>query len=198
MASCPQVESCPFFGAVQPSLVKRLKYASAYPFCKGGIHESCVLYPTVSRGLHPPADTLPDGTRDHYIEHKSSTAVADSGRPTYVVVEDSPVFATIATNTVRAFIGPNADVVQCLSYEEAEPHLLSSDVRLVVCGYGIGNGRTAHDLRRLSDAPMVLMTGRVGQIHEPAHSVVVEKNAGPDRLKAAIAEIMGNQTPQVA
>ena len=110
-----------------------------------------------------------------------------SVRPMQVVVlDDSPVFAMFATNAVKMSL-PGASVVQCATYSEATAHLRGSDCGLIVCGYGVGEDMTAHDIRSVSSAPMVLLTGRpLDGINLPANSHLVMKHDGPDALRAAI------------
>lgn len=104
----------------------------------------------------------------------------------YLIVEDSPVFATLFEYALRAFVGARGQVIRCNNYDEAAEHIYSGNVKVVVCGYGIGDGKTAHDLRSICSAPFVIMTGRPGAVEPPSSSVVLDKNAGPERLKAAV------------
>lgn len=181
MAACPSSRSCPFHVAVEPSLIKRVKYSSAYPYCRGGMHEQCALYAIIERGERVPHDLLPNGTSGAYQDE--TRAASHAG---YLVIEDSPVFATIAGHAIRSRV-PHADVVECNSFSDAEEHLLSSDLRLVVCGYGVGEGKTAHDVRRMTSAPLVVLTGMPeDEIDVPSGARIVFKMSGPDALKAAI------------
>ena len=82
---------------------------------------------------------------------------------------------------------PGAEVVQCHSFEEAEPRLRDQRFSLVVSGTGLGGNRSAHDVRRMTSAPIVLFTGRTPQGPEvPANACVVAKDAGPNALREAI------------
>lgn len=116
--------------------------------------------------------------------------MASSGSGLYLIVEDSPVFAALFTNTMRDVVGAEAEVIRCNSYDQAAAHLTQSDVRLMVTGYGVGDGKTAHDLRAISQVPMVVMTGRPGGVTAPPNATLLSKSAGPDKLRAAIAELL--------
>lgn len=186
MPLCPIHDSCGFYAAVEPSLVKRIKYASAYPYCKGGMHETCAIHSYIKRGRTAPADLLPNGTTADYAD-----AASHAPRTGYLVIEDSPVFAAIAGHAIRDRV-PQAEVIECTSFSEAEQHLRSGDLQLVVCGYGIGDGRTAHDVRRMTQAPLVVLTGiPEDEIEAPPDSRVVFKMSGPNALKAAIDAALG-------
>lgn len=107
----------------------------------------------------------------------------------FLVVEDSPVFAALATSTIRLGF-PDARVEQCHTYDEALDQLKAGMVDVLVCGYGLDSGKTAHDIRALFDVPMVVLTGRPDAIRAPRHARVVEKMAGPIALQAAIEGVM--------
>ncbi|TLM98303.1 MAG: hypothetical protein FDZ75_02645 [Actinobacteria bacterium] len=105
--------------------------------------------------------------------------------PRILVVEDSRVFAALAASTIRMSY-PGARVEECHTFESAAAVLSSQSFDVVVCGYGIGEGHTFHEMRELSDTPMVLLTGRLGELHVPENVQVVEKSAGPGALLGAI------------
>lgn len=182
MASCPQAGNCAFYRAVEPSLVKRIRYATSFPYCNSGKHESCALHPFLVAGSTPPADLLPNGGLADYADE-----LPEQGSGMRVVVlDDSPVFSLFAANAVATCL-PGASIVRCDSYSTAAGHLREADCGLIVCGYGVGDGRTAHDVRRITSAPMVLLTGRPeAEIDMPSDARVVAKGAGPDALRAAI------------
>jgi hypothetical protein len=102
-----------------------------------------------------------------------------------LVVEDSPIFSALAASTVRMGF-PHSSVLECHSYEEAAILLTAGHVDALVCGYGLGEGKTAHDLREISDAPMVVLTGRLAGVVPPRGACVVEKIAGPGALQLAL------------
>lgn len=191
MAACPNSSSCVFSASVEPSLVKRVRFASAYPYCKGGRHAECAIYRKMEFGEQVPRNLLPDGGIGDYLEDSGPSARKASSGTRFLVVDDSPVFATIAANTVRMRF-PNAEVVQCHSFDEAEPELLGSGFSLIVSGHGLGGGRSFKDVRRLSTAPMVLFTGWPPAAADvPAGCRVVKKDAGPEALRAAIEGLIG-------
>lgn len=108
-----------------------------------------------------------------------------------IVLDDSPVFSLFAAQAVASAL-PGADVTRYASFGEARQHLAGDQCDLVVCGFGVGDGMTANDVRRLSKAPIVLLTGRpMDEIGLPSKSHLVRKGAGPDALQAAIITAMG-------
>ncbi len=109
----------------------------------------------------------------------------------FLVVEDSPVFAALATTTIRMGF-PDARVEECHTFEEAIEHIRTGLVDLLVCGYGLDQGKTAHDIRALTDTPMVVLTGRPDEIDPPHGARVVEKMAGPLALQSAIQGLLAS------
>jgi len=186
MSTCPRSEQCGFYRAVQPSLAKRLKYATSFPYCNTAGHSHCAIHTYLADDRKPPADLLPNGGLDDYGD------IASVGNGLKVVVlDDSAVFAMFAANAAATAL-PGASIVRCETYVDALEELSDGRCGLVVCGYGVGEGVTAHDLRRASSAPMVLLTGRPeADIDKPANSRVVLKGAGPDALRAAIGAAVG-------
>lgn len=189
MSPCPDASACAFSTSVEPNMVKRIRFAFAFPYCKGGKHEECALYTRMQRGETVPSNLLPDGGTGDYRE--DAPRVADRAHGTRIlVVDDSPIFATIAANTARLCY-PGADVVQCHSFEEAEPELKGAGFSLIVSGNGLGGGRSVHDVRRLSMAPIVLFTGRPpAEADTPVGSRVVTKGAGPEALRLAMEALL--------
>lgn len=179
MSACPNSADCVFYGAIEPSLIKRVKYAGSYGFCRGGQHEACVIHQRLSDGVAVAPGMLPDGsmgdylTEDRFVVHR------------FLVIEDSPVFAALAASTIATtFTG--AQVVRAATYDEAAGELTDGMFSAVVCGFGVGGGRTAHDVRELTRAPIVVLTGRPGEVDAPAGARVVRKGAGPEALASAL------------
>lgn len=195
MADCPRDGSCTFHLTVEPSIVKRIRYAGAYPYCKGGKYEDCALYSYVERGDSVPVNLMPDGSRGDYMDDVAVDApMGESKAPgvihRFIIVDESMVFATIAANALRQGF-PDAEVVQCHSYNEAAPKLRREHFHLVVSGHGIGDGRTVHDVRHLTFAPILCFTGRHAEPSElPDNSKVVLKAAGPSALREAAMELL--------
>ncbi len=191
MAVCPASQNCNFYASVESSLVKRVRYASAYPYCKGGKHEHCAIHVRMTEGREVPGDLLPDGGVGDFAEGPASQAAVTSGSR-FLVVDDSPVFAALAANAIRQHM-PSVDVSVCSSFEEAEPLLRAGGVRLVVSGYGVGGGKTVLDVRRITGVPILVFTGRMGDGFElPSRSKVVHKGAGPDALRGAIDALLAS------
>lgn len=189
MSPCPNASACTFSASVEPYLVKRIRFASAFPYCKGGKHDECALYMRIRSGDAIPANLLPDGSFGDYRE--DTQRVADRvGGTRILVVDDSPIFATIAANTARLCY-PGAEVLECHSFEEAEPELRGAGFSLIVSGNGLGGGRSVHDVRRLSMAPIVLFTGMPpAEADTPAGSRIVTKGAGPEALRHAMEALL--------
>lgn len=191
MAACPSSSSCVFSAAVEPSLVKRIKFASAFPYCKGGKHEECAIYGRMRSGSDIPVNLMPDGSLGDYRDDVGQSAVSRASGTRFLVVDDSPVFATIAANTIKLRF-PHAEVIQCHSYQEAEPELMRGGFSLIISGNGLGAGKTFRDIRHITMAPMVLFTGWPPAASEvPAGCRVVKKDAGPEALRSAIEGLMG-------
>lgn len=119
---------------------------------------------------------------------QSTLGMPGKGRR-FLVIDDSQVFLALASSTVAlTFLG--AEVVRHNSFDAAANDLRAGSFDAVICGYGIGEGKTAHDLRALTNAPMVVLTGRLGGIDAPRGAVVVEKGAGPEALSQAIHKVL--------
>lgn len=202
MAHCPQSESCAFFQAIEPSIVKRIKFASAFPYCKGDKFTECAIRSRMTSGRDVPSDLLPDGSAGDYLDTPRAGSAPSSSRGAtggvgtagscFLVVDDSPVFAIIAANAIKQHM-TGADVEVCATFDEAEAVIRSKGIRLVVSGYGLGDGRTVLDVRRMTEAPILVFTGRPGEDRElPSRSRVVAKGAGPDALRGALEYLLAS------
>jgi len=181
MAACPRASTCVLHCAVEPSIIKRVKFASIYSFCRGGQHEGCAVWAKLVNALPVPPNLMPDGTTGDYLD-----AGADgSSARRFLIIEDSPVFAALASSTIAAhFTG--AEIVRRLSYDTAVDDLVHTDFSAIICGFGLGGDRTAHDVRSLTGAPIVVLTGRPDGVKAPHGAQVVQKGAGPEALTSAI------------
>lgn len=74
MSTCPRSESCIFFQAVHPSLTKRLKYATSFPYCNTNGHRHCAIYTFLDDGRAAPFDLLPNGGIDDYVDAEDAGA----------------------------------------------------------------------------------------------------------------------------
>ena len=180
MSMCPQNQACPFHAEVEPSVLKRVKYASAYAYCRGGRFSECALYSRLSRSEPVEQNLLPDGGIGDWAEAEHSRV-----RHRFLIIEDSPVFAALASATVASHYS-DAEIVRHLSYSDAEADVQAGGFSAIICGYGLGDGRTANDVRVLTRAPIVVFTGRLDGVRPPVGAKVVEKSAGPDALIAAV------------
>jgi len=179
MAACPSCTRCAFYRTIEPSIIKRVKYASVYSFCRGGQHHECALHAKLVNGLPVPPNLLPDGCVGDYLDEDRVVA------HTFLVIEDAPIFAALASSAITMnFTG--SQVVCKATYDDAADELAEGMFSAIICGFGLGGGRTAHDVRRLTQAPMVVLTGRAGMIEPPSGSRVVEKGAGPEALVSAL------------
>jgi hypothetical protein len=177
--ACPRSDTCDFGRIVSSNVIKRVKFASAYPYCRGGRHDSCAIHGLLERGRPVPEDLLPDGQTGSYRDREGR------GDQRFLVIEDSPVFAALAASTIaNHFTG--AEIVRHTSFTDAEDDLRAGRHSVVVCGFGLGDGRTANDVRRLTTAPIVVLTGRPGQLELPFGARQVSKGAGPEALVSAI------------
>lgn len=179
MAACPSSGVCAFYRTIEPSIIKRVKYASSYSYCRGGEHSECALHAKLVNGLPIPHNLMPDGSTGTYLDEDRAVV------HTFLVIEDAPVFAALASNAITSHFR-GAQVVCKSTYEDAVDELADGMFSAVVCGFGLGGDRTAHDVRRITTAPMVILTGRLGEIDAPKGSHVVAKGAGPEALVSAL------------
>ena len=68
MAACPRSSTCAFHITVEPSIVKRVRYASVFPYCKGGRHEECAIFTKMLSGAPVPRNLMPDGLIGDYMD----------------------------------------------------------------------------------------------------------------------------------
>lgn len=201
MSKCSASAGCPFHTAVEASVIKRIRFASAYPYCNGSMATFCAIRKVLSAGGTPDTDLMPDGSRGERWDETAASRAVKPGAPSFersasssrrfLVVEDSPIFAKFACNTIE-YIYPDAEVVECHTYADAARELRTSSFRLVVSGFGLDGGKTAHDIRKLSDAPMVLLTGRPDRDTQGlGAATMVQKGAGSDAMRAAITGLLG-------
>lgn len=177
--ACPRSDSCVFHQIVEPSIIKRVRYASVYSFCRGGQHEECALFAAAAAGHDIRPNLMPDGSIGDYLEDENVCQVRR-----FLIIEDSPVFAALASSCITTnFKG--AQVVRKLSFEAALEDL-GREYSAIVCGFGLGNGKTAHDVRNVTEAPMVILTGRPDHIELPRRAQRVNKGAGPEALASAL------------
>jgi hypothetical protein len=177
--TCPRSDACVFHQVVAPSIIQRVRYASVYSYCRGGQHEECALHEALAAGESVTRNLLPDGSIGDYLEHGDTCSIRR-----FLIIEETPIFAALTASTItNHFAG--AQIVRKTSFEDAL-HELSREYHAIVCGYGLGGGRTAHDIRKHTDAPMVILTGRPDEIDLPARSRRVGKSEGPEALASAI------------
>lgn len=180
--ACPRAEACAFHQAVEPSIIKRVKYANVYAYCRGGDHGKCALYSKMEAGLPVATNLMPDGTIGDYTD----TGVVARR---FLIIEDAPIFAALASSTIADHF-QGSEIVRRTSYETAADDLRSSTFSAIVCGFGLGGDKTVHDVRRVTSAPIVVLTGRLGHIDAPYGSQVVAKGAGPEALASALRSVM--------
>jgi hypothetical protein len=188
--TCPRSEQCGFYEVVSASVVKRVKHASAFIYCRGGRHESCAVHRLLADGAPVPAGLMPDGTVGDWAEDALGAATGRAAAGRFLIIEDAPVFAALAAAAIANHF-PGAEVERCATYDEAEPRLLTGRYTAVVCGFGLGGNRTAHDVRRLTNAPIVVLTGRPDEIEVPVGAQVVRKGAGSEALVSALRACIG-------
>lgn len=177
--ACPRSESCVFHRIVEPSIMKRVRYASVYSYCRGGQHEECALHAALTAGHEVKTNLMPDGSIGDYIEDEVACAVRR-----FLIIEDSPVFAALASSCITTHF-KGAHVVRRSSFDAAAEEL-HQEYTAIVCGFGLGGGRTAHDVRARTEAPMVILTGRPDHIELPRRARRVNKGEGPEALASAL------------
>lgn len=182
--ACPRSDSCVFHQVVEPSIIKRVRYASVYSYCRAGQHEQCALYGEMEAGNQVRANLMPDGSIGDYIEDETACHVRR-----FLIIEDSPVFAALASSCITTnFKG--AQVVRKPSFDSAIDDL-GREYSAIVCGFGLGDGKTAHDVRAHTETPMVILTGRPDHIELPRRARRVNKGEGPDALASALRACLG-------
>lgn len=200
MTKCSSSDGCPFHTTVEASIIKRIRFASAYPYCNGSLAVHCAIRKVMAAGGIAEKDLLPDGSRGERWDEAPSRAVTPVGSTTssrahagqrFLVVEDSPIFAKFASNTIQ-YVYPDAEVIECHTYADAAREIRTGKFKLIVSGFGLDGGKTAHDIRSLCDAPMVLLTGRPDRDAAGlGTATVVQKGAGSDAMRAAITGLLG-------
>jgi hypothetical protein len=185
MAACPLGDECVFHQAVEPSVLKRIKYASVYPYCRGGGHGECAIYSQLTDARPVARNLMPDGSIGDYVDEERPAAL----RRRFLIIEDSPVYAALASSTIATHFA-DSEIVRELSYETAVERVVRETFAAIVCGYGLGGDRTAHDVRRLTAAPLVVLTGRPGNIELPHGARMVQKGAGPEALATALRAVL--------
>lgn len=177
--ACPRNNQCVFHLTVEPSIIKRVRYAALFPYCRGGQHETCALFTAMQTNRTIPLNLMPDGTTGDYLEDDTVCTMRR-----FLIIEDSPVFAALASSCITATF-KGAQVVRKPSYADALEDL-GREYAAIVCGFGLGGGKTAHDVRTHTEAPMVVLTGRPDQVDVPRGARKVGKSEGPEALAAAL------------
>ncbi len=136
--TCPRHEQCAFFNSVRGSALLRIKYATMYPYCKGGKHESCMRWFLMEGGRPVPDDLLPDGGKDMFAAELRN--VEPSPRARVLVVDDLPLFRKSLVTMVSNACAGSCQIVEAESAEEALQRLSESPNgwQLVVTDYNMG------------------------------------------------------------
>ncbi|MBN2248526.1 MAG: hypothetical protein JW733_07490 [Coriobacteriia bacterium] len=180
--SCPVSDACELHQQLRSSVIKRVRYPNVLSLCESSTGEGCALYGHLAAGRTLPRNLLPDGSTGEWADDSQSVARR------YLIIEDSQVFATLTASALRTrSTGAIVDVRP--SFAEAESDLGSTQYTAVICGYGLGGEHTVHDVRRVTRAPIVVLTGRPDEIALPSGSRKVMKASGPDALIAAVREL---------
>ena len=182
--SCPLSGACEFYETASASLMARIKYASAFPYCRGGKDADCAIAIEIRAHRPVPEGLLPTGEREFAMPAEFETGASVSTTRRIVVIDDSPIFVRLAVAAVQNAC-PGYEVMPASSYEEAS-HLLDETPALVVTGYGVGGGRTVHDVvaRLGNGTPVVVFTGKP-DVDLPFGATLVEKTAGATALADA-------------
>ncbi|MDY0340372.1 MAG: hypothetical protein RBS17_04080 [Coriobacteriia bacterium] len=177
--SCPVSDACELHRQLRSSVIMRVHNPHVLPRCDSTSGEQCALYSYLAAGRSVPCNLLPDGSIGDWESGTSSPARR------FLIIEDSRVFATLTSSTLRThFPGSVVDVKP--SFVEAEADLGATPYTAVICGYGLGGEHTVHDVRRVAKVPIVVLTGRPDDIALPSGSRKVMKASGPDALVSAV------------
>lgn len=115
--SCPRHETCEFYVSVCQSPLLRIKYATMFPYCRGGRHESCMRWFLLEQGKPVPEDLLPDGGTDVSLAHGGRPAVQSKNK--VLVADDLPLFRRSLAMLVFNASGGGCEIVEASSAEEA-------------------------------------------------------------------------------
>lgn len=120
--TCPRHKDCAFYQSVVSSPLLRVKYATMYPYCKDGKHESCMRWWLMEQGSSVAEDLLPDGGKDNFAA-ETRGARFGGGRKV-MVVDDLPLFRKSLVTLVMNACGGSCDVVEADSGEMALSKLM--------------------------------------------------------------------------
>lgn len=144
-ATCPRRDECEFMKSLRSSPLLKIKYATMYPYCNSGKHESCMRWWLLEEGKDVPGDLLPDGGRDWFgaEAHRAQTPAPRR----VLVVDDMPLFRKALVGLVQDAAGHDVRIVEADSAESAL-EVLTTDTAgwtLVVTDYNMGV-KTGYDL----------------------------------------------------
>lgn len=122
--TCPQHAECEFFKSVGQSPLLRIKYATMYPYCKGGRHESCMRWFLMQQGRAIPDDLLPDGGTD--VAPEVAGRPVHHGNDRVLVVDDMPLFRKSLSVLVANASGHSCEIVEA-DCAEAALEILAAD-----------------------------------------------------------------------
>lgn len=162
--TCPRNAECSFYRSMRVSPLLRIKYATMYPYCKGGRHESCVRWFMMSQGEPVPDDLLPDGGKDLFTVEQRRLEPRPSAR--VLVVDDMPLFRKSLVTMVSTASDSDVEVREAASAEEALDILNASPNgwALVVSDYNMGQMsgydlvKEMHTRPSLSGIPVVIFS----------------------------------------
>lgn len=140
----PRAHDCRFYESVARSPMLRVKYATMYPYCKGGEHQACMRWWLMDQGNVVPDDLLPDGGKDNFLE---SSGRQHNVRQRVLVVDDMPLFRKSLITLVSNATSGAAEVTEADSAEQALEKLASTSDpwTLVVTDYNMG-GMNGYEL----------------------------------------------------
>ena len=179
---CPVSDACELHQQLRVSVIKRVRYPQVLPICDSTTGEQCALYGHLAAGRGVPRNLLPDGSTGDWADDAQGVSRH------LLIIEDSQVFATLTASALRTrFPGAVVDIRP--SFVAAQSDLVTTQYSAVICGYGLGDGHTVHDVRKITKSPIVVLTGRPDEIALPSGSRKVMKASGPDLLVAAVREL---------
>ena len=116
--TCPRKPDCPFFRAINPHVMLRIKYAQGFPFCRNGLHPECEIHRLLEIGLEPPKNLTPWGDFIDYDENTADEGKKDSVHR-ILLIEPSAVFRSILVNTIEHNI-PNVLLRSTSTFDELQ------------------------------------------------------------------------------
>lgn len=137
--TCPRNAECSFYRSVSASALLRIRYATMYPYCKGGKHEACMRWWAMDHGQAVADDLLPDGGKDNFMREVRHIPTGPQ-RAKVLVVDDMVLFRKSLMTLVSKACDGACDVMEADSAEQALSLLEQDPIgwSMVVTDYNMG------------------------------------------------------------